>query len=58
MRATEYRRYAEDLMACAGRAVSEEERAEYVRLAKAWLVLAEGAEHGLQRDQARAEPEV
>ena len=57
MTAAEYRAHAAEMIKCAGAARSEDERLEYYRLAKAWTMLAEGAERGLNPDEACAEPE-
>ena len=58
MTAAEYRALAEEMMRCARVARTGDERAEYYKLAKAWTVLAEGAEHGLKTDAPCAEPEA
>ena len=57
MTAAEYRALAEEMLKCARAARTEDERAEYFKLAKAWTVLAEGAEHGLNTDEPCEEPD-
>ena len=58
MNADEYRRHAAEMVLCAQRATTDDERAEYLKMAKAWAALAEGAEKGLQPDAACDDPEA
>ena len=58
MNAAEYRAHAEEMLKCARVARTDDERAEYYRLAKAWTALAEGAEQGLKTDEACGEPDA
>ena len=57
MRAAHYRTRAQEMLKCAATAPTETERLEYIKLAKAWTVLAEGAEQGLKPDQPCLDPE-
>ena len=54
-RAVSYRAHADAMVKCAAMARTEDERLEYFKLAKAWIALAEGAEHGLKTDQPCAD---
>lgn len=58
MTADEYRKHAQDMIACAQRATTADERAEYLKMAKAWAALAEGAEKGLEPEASCDEPEA
>jgi hypothetical protein len=51
-RAKTYRAHAEEMLKCAARARMDDERIEYLKLAKAWVELAVGAERGLKTDEA------
>ena len=51
MKPDEYRALAQEMMKCARAARTDFEREEYVRLADAWTILAEGAERGLKTDK-------
>ena len=51
MRAAEYRKHAEEMTKCARAARSEDEREQYLTMARAWSALAEGAERGLEPDR-------
>ena len=51
MTADAYRANAAEMLRCAKLAHTEVERAEYYKLAKAWTMLAEGAEVGLTPDE-------
>ena len=55
MKAAQYRAHAAQMMKCAEAARTESERLEYLKLGKAWIALAEGAEHGLTTDEPCAE---
>lgn len=57
MRAALYRSHAEEMIRCAKAALSEHERLEYLKLSKAWIALAEGADQGLTTDQPALEPQ-
>ena len=57
-KAAEYRARADEMVKCANGARTEDERLEYMRLAKAWLTLAGGEEQGLKTDQPCEEPEA
>ena len=50
-KAAEYRANAAEMIKCAKAAVTEAERAEYFKLAKAWSLLADGADVGIQPEE-------
>jgi hypothetical protein len=50
-RAAEYRANAAEMLKCAKMAGTEAERAEYHKLAKAWSMLAEGADVGIKPEE-------
>lgn len=56
MGAVEYRENAEEMMRCARATRDDFEREDYVRLAKAWTILAAGAERGLKTHRGPGEP--
>ena len=55
-KASEYRARASEMLKCADGARDENERLEYMKLAKAWFTLAGGEEQGLKTDEPCAEP--
>ena len=56
MKAGEYRKHAEEMIACARKAGTDDERAEYLKLAQAWTDLAAAAERGLEPEEACENP--
>ena len=58
MTADDYRKHAQDMIACAQKATTAEERAEYLKMAKAWAALAEGAENGLEPEASCEDSEA